>query len=117
MSRTPILPNIIIELLTKNHLLSVTQILELLEKNQTQFNKTSVYRALDKLLSEEKVCKQSFGGGEFVYELRAHHHDHAICNKCEKIIAIECDNHEHKEISGFKISHHHKTLYGLCNNC
>ncbi|MBU0974890.1 transcriptional repressor [Patescibacteria group bacterium] len=117
MARVAIIPNMIIELLTKNHLLSATRMLEMLKTAGENFNKTSVYRALDKLLIEDKICKQAFGDGEFVYQLRNNHRDHAVCTNCEKIIAVECRSSSNIKVSGFKINHHHTILYGLCKNC
>lgn len=117
MARVAIIPNLIIKLLQSNHMLSAFQILELLEESGNQFNKTSVYRALDKLLAEGKICKQSFGNTEFQYELRDAHHDHAVCTECKKIIAVHCQNHSHQNVPGFSVDHHHTTLYGVCESC
>lgn len=117
MARISVLPSKIIELLATNHLLSVSQMQAIFKKDGESFNKSSVYRALDKLLEKGEICKQVFGDGEFIYELRSEHHDHAVCNNCEKIITIECSSHPNKKVPGFKVDHHHTILYGLCNSC
>lgn len=117
MARTAILPKKIVTLLKNNHFLNVAQILELLEKNGEKYNKTSVYRALEKLQENDLVCKQTFGENEAKYELRADHHDHAICTNCEKVIPVECHTHLEQKIPGFHQNHHHTTIYGVCDSC
>lgn len=117
MARVAIIPNMIIELLMHNHMLSVSQMLKMLKDSGENFNKTSVYRSLDKLIAQGKICKQTFREGEFFYELRDDHHDHAVCTKCEKIIVVKCKNNSKIKIPGFNVDHHHTTLYGLCKRC
>lgn len=116
MARTPVLPKKITSLLSKSHLLSVSQMLEKFEMTGDSFNKTSVYRALEKLMSQGKVCKQSFGESEAVYELRQDHHDHAVCTTCQKVTPIDCHDHDFK-VPGFEVDHHHTTVYGVCDSC
>ena len=117
MARTPVLPKKIIKLLEQDHFLTANQIIELIAQSEKKYNKTSVYRALDKLLEENLICKENFGETESMYELRTHHHDHAVCTSCEKIIAVECQSHSEKKVPGFTVDHHHTTLYGTCTNC
>lgn len=117
MARTAKVPQKIKDILQKNHLLSVPQMMEIFEKKGEKYNKTSIYRALEKLHKNGEVCKQTFVDNEALYELREDHHDHALCTKCEKIVPIECSHEEEKQIPGFVVNHHHTTIYGLCNNC
>ncbi len=117
MARTAVIPQKILDLLDKNHLLSVSQMLEKFEASGQNFNKTSVYRSLEKLLEEGKICRQVFGDSEAAYELRADHHDHAVCTHCEKVVPVECHNHSRRKVAGFAIDHHHTTLFGLCEDC
>lgn len=117
MARTAILPKKILTLLEKNHFLTVGQIIVALAQSGKTYNKTSVYRALEKLMADGLVCKESFGESESMYELRTQHHDHAVCTNCEKIVAVECQSHSEKKIPGFTVDHHHTTLYGTCTDC
>lgn len=117
MSRTAVLPQKILALLEDAHFLNVAQILELLEKNGDKFNKTSVYRTLEKLQENDLVCKQIFGENEAKFELRSDHHDHAICTNCEKVILVECHTDLEQKIPGFHSNHHHTTIYGVCDSC
>ncbi len=107
----------IVELLTKEHLLSAHQILEKLSARHRSFNKTSVYRALDQLVADDQICEQRFAGTEAVYELRAHHHAHLVCENCGAIATTHCELDQPKNIDGFRISHHHVTFMGLCKHC
>ncbi len=117
MARTALLSKMIIELLGQQHLLTVSEMLEAFSRNGKNYNKTSVYRSLEKLLEQKKVCKHNFGESEACYELRNNHHDHAICTRCKKLLSVECLNHEIKKIPGFNIHHHHLVVYGLCDGC
>jgi Fe2+ or Zn2+ uptake regulation protein len=118
MPRNPIVSKKIKDVLQKKHLASVPQILEILEKNGEKYNKTSIYRSLEKLHEKGEICRQTFSGNESLYELRKDHHDHAICKSCKKIVAIECTHKkEEQRIPGFFIDHHHTILYGICSDC
>ena len=117
MSRTAFLSKHIIELLKKSHLLSATKVINLLANSEKKYNKTSVYRALEKLEIEGKICKESFGESEALYEIREDHHDHAVCTNCDTILKVACHSHFNKKIPGFHADHHHTTIYGLCDNC
>lgn len=117
MARKAILPKKITTILESVHMMSASEIISALQSTGESFNKTSVYRALEKLQESGEVCKESFGDSESLYELRREHHDHAVCNSCEKIISIACRGHSYKEIPGFKADHHHTTVYGVCEDC
>lgn len=117
LGRKPVVPSRITDLLTEYHLLSAPQILEKLAKDGRSVNKTSVYRALDKLLAEGSVCKQLFLEDSVVYELRSAHHDHMVCERCGKVEAIACSTNSEVVKPGFTVSHHHLTVFGTCESC
>ncbi len=117
MARTAQLPKKIISLLNDTHLLTASQMVERLAISGENYNKTSVYRALEKLEAEHLICKESFGESEALYELRKEHHDHAVCTHCDKILVVACKSHVKRKIPGFKVDHHHTTIYGSCDSC
>lgn len=117
MAKPDILSEKIVELLSTKHLLTVQEMLKLLEKNGTPYNKTSVYRSLEKLLKAEKVCRHDFSNGESSYELHTDHHDHVVCTSCGIVESTDCKIKQSPRVSGFTIDHHHLTLFGLCANC
>lgn len=114
--KTRTLNDHLFSLLAAHHLLSANQLLVLLEKEYQAYNKTSVYRALERLLSEGKICHYVFDGKEAVYELREHHHDHAICESCGAIEAISCHSPT-LSLKNFAVDHHHTVVYGTCHHC
>ncbi len=115
--KTVSLSDSIQDLLKKKHLLSANEIQIYFEKKGRSYNKTSVYRALDQLSAEDVVCRYDFNDKEAQYELRENHHDHVICEHCGKIEPADCQFTQPSLVNGIKISHHHLTLFGVCENC
>lgn len=107
----------ITDLLAKEHYVTVPQLVTLLTNTGNTYNKTSVYRALEKLVEQNKICKLNFGDNDIVYELRDSHHDHLVCTTCGSITAMPCEESNGKMINGFKVDHHHLTYFGMCQQC
>ncbi len=118
MARKPQVSNWILQTLEKHHVLSAIDIIACIQKEQKNVNKTTVYRAIDKLLEDGKICRQVFGNDILMYELRhGDHHDHLVCESCGTVEAIPCQTMKKKNIDGFVVNHHHTTLFGTCKNC
>lgn len=117
MAKPDILSAKIMQLLEKQHMLSAQQILQHLEQAGTPYNKTSVYRSLDKLLNQGSICKYDFSQGEASYELQDDHHDHVVCTSCGKVETVPCRFDKTTRIPGFSIDHHHLTFFGTCLAC
>lgn len=117
MAKPDILSAKIIKLLEKHHLVTVQQILQQLEKDGNPYNKTSVYRSLEKLLSSEQLCRHDFTGVEASYELHDSHHDHVVCTNCGVIKTVKCKINKPLRIPGFSLDHHHLTFFGTCKDC
>ena len=117
MSRPATVQPAILSLLEKQHILSALQISAELEKSGHDVNKTTVYRALEKLQESGQVCKQIFGNDQLMYELRTAHHDHLVCESCGKVETTNCVNSTPPKIHGFQVSHHHMTIFGKCRAC
>lgn len=107
----------IIKLLQIDHFLSAPELVEKLHAQGRAVNKTSVYRALDKLLDDGRICKQNLKDNELVYELRQDHHDHLVCTNCGQVIPIECHVGTETIPADFVIDHHHLTIFGICGDC
>lgn len=107
----------IITLLAQDHLLTAPQLLEKIHAQGQRANKTTVYRALDKLLEKGELCKHNLLDNDIAYELRVHHHDHLVCEKCGKIRTVNCQLNAPTMIEGHMISHHHVTFFGICAEC
>ncbi len=118
MARPAILGTALITIFKKHHLLSVGEILALLPVEfGKNYNKTSVYRALEKLEEQDTICKYTFSSGETKYELRQEHHDHLVCSQCGKVQAANCEVEIPSMVSEFKTEHFHLTVFGLCDDC
>lgn len=115
-AKTP-LSTQILDLLTREHFLTVPQLVSLLAQTGNSYNKTSVYRSLEKLVTQNKICKLNFGTNDIVYELRDSHHDHLVCTICGSIAAVPCSDHVVKKIDTFVVDHHHLTYFGACEKC
>lgn len=115
------------ELLTEHHLLTASQMVELLVAQGRPFNKTSVYRALDRMLASKQLCEHYFTAKQgLVYELRSHHHDHVACEQCGRVWTSSCTDERSSTSqpiatsplpADFQVSHHHVTWFGICSEC
>jgi Fe2+ or Zn2+ uptake regulation protein len=87
-------------------------------------NKTTLYREIDFLLSEEIIKEINLGEDKKRYEAagNAHHH-HLICINCKKVEDIDLQNdlskHEAqiKRTKNFKVINHSLEFFGLCKSC
>ncbi len=115
------LEELLVTQLVKHHLLTASQLVEHLAMDGKPFNKTSVYRALDRLLASGQLCEHYFNAAQgLVYELRSHHHDHVACEHCGQVWVSEASGGNVTTSSpptGFAITHHHLILFGLCEQC
>ena len=115
------LKELLMQVLEKNHYLTVSETLVELEKMGRSCNKTSIYRNIEKLIEEKQVCRHSFGTDKVYYELRGHHeqhhHDHFVCEKCHKIESLDCSIEVVKVPNNYQVDHHHVTFFGTCNRC
>lgn len=108
--------------------LTADEIAVILKQQGAEVGKTTVYRALEKLLEEGSIrkyiseegksaCFQYVGDSE---ECRQHFH--LKCVKCGRLIHLECDYLSDLEAHIFE---HHKftvdntktVLYGVCGDC
>ncbi len=97
--------------------MTATAILEKLSSQGLDYNKTSVYRALDRMRAEGDVCRQTLGENQIYYELHQDDHDHLVCQHCGRVVGVHAALSVPQEVDTFKVDHHHLTLYGLCSDC
>jgi len=100
---------------------------EIAKKKSHHLGLATIYRTLN-LLCEVGIAQQRhFTDNKTIFDnvLHKKHHDHLICNKCDKIIEFECPDIERlqEEMAaqhGFTLSNHRLELYGHCvdwENC
>lgn len=117
MKRMTPLRQEILDVLRRDHLVTVPVLVEKLKKKYAQVNKTTVYRALEFMLDEGTVCRHNVSGTELSFELRDHHHDHLVCTNCGRLQTVDCLVHPPRTVGGFMVDHHHLTMYGICEAC
>jgi Fur family transcriptional regulator, ferric uptake regulator len=115
---------IIIETLSREHAhLTSLQVYEEIRGRLPAVNPSTVYRALERLVSYGKVSISDMGTGSAVFELLADGmHHHLVCQKCGQTFTIG-----HEEVRQFfetiEQKHHfqiitnHLILFGVCENC
>ncbi len=104
--------------------LSSVDIQALLENNRIPANKTTVYRELYFLQSQEMIRELKFSDAAKYYEIMPEdHHHHVVCVKCDKVehVVLEKDlDLQEKAIAKnkkFKILNHTLEFYGICRSC
>ncbi len=83
----------------------------------------TVYRTLTILEENGLVSSISLGTQGKKYEIaNKPHHDHIICEKCNKIVEFENEKieelqHAIAKENGFELTNHLMQLYGICKEC
>lgn len=108
--------------------LTVDNIVDLLKQQGTPVGKTTVYRHIDKLVSQGSVRKfvsDSSTGATYQY-MHNHHrcdeHFHLKCSLCGELVHLGCefmkgiDEHIYSH-HGFRVDNSKTVLYGICKNC
>lgn len=98
---------------------------EELRGRKVSIGRASVYRALERLEDLRLVQRIEAARGIAGYERvnpDGHHHHHAICRRCGRMVPFEDRNLERaiEQVSGqvpFEIAEHDVVLRGLCESC
>jgi Fe2+ or Zn2+ uptake regulation protein len=104
--------------------ISVPDIIQKLDIEKVPYNKSSLYREIDKLLSEQIIIEIDLLDGKKRYELNNHiHHHHALCTKCGSVICVDIPNNLEEveakllQKKGFKVTGHVLEFFGMCEKC
>ena len=101
--------------------ISAVDIIKKAKRRSPEINKTTVYRILEKLVSERSVEAIMLKEGALHYEkIRGEkHHHHFVCSSCTKVYCIDsCASGIDKMTpKGFIITNHEITLRGVCKSC
>ena len=89
--------------------------------------RTTVYRTLERLVSEGKVSKYAQCPGEsacyqYVGGDTCHEHFHLKCEDCGRLIHLECGQIDElgahiEQDHGFKLNKFKTVFYGVCGEC
>jgi Fur family transcriptional regulator, ferric uptake regulator len=95
-----------------------------LAKTAKKVNKTTVYREIEFLLSENIIKRVNFGDGKNRYEIAdLPHHHHLVCEGCNTIEDVVLEDELQlieKRIakkSKFKVERHALEFFGMCSRC
>ena len=95
-----------------------------IKSGKTYVSRATVYRTLDILVQNNFVRKLNLGDGRARYESKidGFHHDHLICEICQKIIEfmnpdIEMLQEKIADKYQFSLTRHVHQLFGICKEC
>lgn len=96
-----------------------------LSERQARVGRASVYRALEQLEQLGLVRRLEVVRGTAGYEKiepSGHHHHHAICRDCGRMVPFEDDTleraiHELSDSISFEVTEHDVVLRGRCDRC
>lgn len=118
---------IIIDYLTSMHEAStVEEIVEVLQEQGHDIDRSSIYRTINLFSDLGIVDNVLFRDGvkrvELASEYGGSHHHHLICDECGKVIEFEeCGIENLQRIAeikhGFDVENHHMEFYGRCDQC
>ncbi|MBI3954862.1 transcriptional repressor [Candidatus Gottesmanbacteria bacterium] len=113
--------------INKNRPLSAAEIMDSLHKSKIYLHKTTVYRELEFLLSQNIIRQLQFSDRKKIYEILSNdHHHHLVCKNCQKTekvssVALETNIQSLEEEilthSNFKNVRHSLEFFGLCRQC
>jgi Fur family ferric uptake transcriptional regulator len=105
------------------HHLRAEDIYRLLVEQGEDVGLATVYRVLTQFEASGLVKRHNFESDHSVFELdHGGHHDHLVCMQCGKVEEFFDELIEKQQIkiakkSGFNITHHSHTVYGVCEEC
>jgi Fur family ferric uptake transcriptional regulator len=102
---------------------SAQELYQLLQRNGESIGLTTVYRALQSLVSDKIVDQLRREDGEAIYRLCGDtHHHHLVCKQCGSTVEIEGTAIERwtkviAEEHGFREVGHTAEIFGICPSC
>lgn len=107
-----------------NRPISINEIYNIIVHHIPRIAKSTIYRNIDQLLSQNLIEKFYFNDNEVFYKFRTEQHEHThfiICDDCKSIYNLPiCPIKEIKnsiEAEGFIIKDHQVQITGICKNC
>ena len=104
--------------------LTVLEVMALMRRRKVNVNKTTVYREINFLMSQDMLRELHLGDGRKRYEvMKDDHHHHLFCVSCSGVECVElerCLESEEKKISeekNFRTIKHSLKFLGLCERC
>lgn len=115
----------ILDILTKSSKpMSINDIYQKIVIELPTIAKSTIYRNIDSLLSQNLIVKYYLNDNELFYQIKDNNHDHkhyVICDSCKKMFDLPlCPIHEIEDAmkkEGFSISDHYIQISGTCKDC
>lgn len=97
------------------------QIYDRVRKLIPRISMGTVYRNLQKLVTDERLQVLMHGRSQH-FDPLLEHHQHFICERCDRVYDIFFEAPSQIDVAalpdqGFKVSSQQVALYGTCNNC
>jgi len=122
--RSSSIANAILELLDiQNNHFTAAEIYDALHTTYSAVNRSTVYRALKRLVDAGEVSISDIGRDSQVYErFTGDPHHHLVCQLCNRILMLQDgivrEFFQDVELTeGFKVVTNHLILYGVCDQC
>ena len=102
---------------------SVEELLACVRERDGSVGYATVYRTLKLLVDAGLASLRNFGEGFARYEpLDEDHHDHLICEVCQKIVEFHDEFIERRQVEvaaglGYDLTQHRHELFGVCPDC
>ena len=100
------------------------ELLQFVRRRNKTVSRATLYRTLDHLRGAGLVWMHRFGGGHALYEhvYGRKHHDHMICDRCQRVIEfmndeIETLQEEVCHAHDFESTRHVMQIFGICSEC
>lgn len=100
------------------------ELLQFVRRRNKAVSRATLYRTLDHLRGAGLVWMHRFGRGHALYEhvYGRQHHDHMICDRCQRVIEFTNDEIEtlQEEVClahGFEATRHVMQIFGICSEC
>ncbi|MDQ1339732.1 MAG: Fur family transcriptional regulator, ferric uptake regulator [Campylobacterota bacterium] len=107
----------------KGHFTPETLHRSIAKNHKEKIGIATIYRTLSLLENANMITSITFGVNGKMYEFgEKQHHDHIICDRCEKIIEffdedIEKLQDKIAKIHNFKTTNHIMQIHGTCEEC
>jgi Fur family transcriptional regulator, ferric uptake regulator len=104
--------------------ISAAEIHRTLATDASRVSLATVYRTLEHLREKGEAEVRVDDAGEATYMLcePLHHHHHAICSSCSRVVDVDCEAMEQftdalRKIHGFELHAHKVEFVGRCRAC
>lgn len=124
MARKPRIPAALLALMEagEHHAWTLEALQAGLTESGASADFSSIFRAAEKLVSEDAIVKVLLEDGRARFELTASHHDHLHCTVCDELVPVPCviqhtTSAALEAETGVAIGEHHIVFSGLCADC